>query len=262
MKSIHLLKLVVVQLTAFSLLYLASCETPVDTTLEELEQARQDSIALSQADSIILDQYIEEFGLNKDEIVVLDRDVRYLVENPTGSTQEFKPSDLVSLHLDYKFDDGFLFYTTNEAKAVELDSLSWLDRWNDEADGGEAQSFLSDTLFIGASPADTVLNAGREIEDVLTDLSQTKEPLDYTRYSSGRTYIPQVVNYTTDGSGLISNWPIGLRAAMTDALPKMRMNSMVTVLCPSTVGFGVQGSGIVPPNTVVIFEISVVNIRP
>lgn len=75
--------------------------------------------------------------------------------------------------------------------------------------------------------------------------------------------------YFTDGVSFDSN-PAGLPRtfvlnavipAWTEGVPKIRKGGKIKLLVPSSLGYGSQGYGGVPGNTVIIFDIELVNFQ-
>lgn len=246
---------------AVAMLILVSCETPVEDT-SAYDEYKADSLAQAITDSIVIVQYIEDNNIDESQVVDAGYGIKYVLTNPATATRVPALNDIMSLHMTYKFDDNQIYSTSDPVVAIEVDSLAWVERWNAEAGSGTPQSFNSDTLYIGSVPQDTVVNKDMPIETTLINLSNTKEPLDYTLYQENTLYAPQTVNFSENGTGLNFSWPFGLRWAIKDAQSDMMLNSNVLIMSPSQFAFGTAGSGAVPANSVVIFDVTLVNLRP
>jgi FKBP-type peptidyl-prolyl cis-trans isomerase FkpA len=59
--------------------------------------------------------------------------------------------------------------------------------------------------------------------------------------------------FTYPLSGLIMGWQIGI--------PLMKEGGKATLLIPSQLGYGAENLGIIPPNSVLIFEIELIDVK-
>lgn len=130
-------------------------------------------------------------------------------------------------------------------------------------DDAEKQAELDEQAILDYLAANN-LNAERHesgLYYLITDEGEGENP---TTFSTVEVFYK---GYFTDGSifdqtssapvsfslqGLITGWQIGI--------PLVKEGGSITLFLPSALGYGETGSGSVPPNTVIIFDIDLVSI--
>jgi hypothetical protein len=81
-------------------------------------------------------------------------------------------------------------------------------------------------------------------------------------YSSARDYQPLITTHTPGGWYIQQDATIrGFRDGTHHILERVNIDGKGLILIPSAEAYGPQGSGIIPPNTVVLFEIIPIEIR-
>lgn len=91
----------------------------------------------------------------------------------------------------------------------------------------------------------------RTLDGRIIDTSFEDVAKENNLYNEQRAYEP--LSFTLGGGGIIQGWNIGI--------PQVDKGGKGTLYIPSVYGYGNRGSGgnVIPPNTVLIFEVEVVN---
>ena len=105
-----------------------------------------------------------------------------------------------------------------------------------------------------AAYADTLAvdYTGMLLDGTVFDTSIEQTARDNGLYSESRTYEPYKL--VLGVSGVIQGW--------TAALSRMKEGEKATALIPSYYGYGSQGAGSIPPNSVLVFELDLTENRP
>jgi FKBP-type peptidyl-prolyl cis-trans isomerase FkpA len=72
------------------------------------------------------------------------------------------------------------------------------------------------------------------------------------KFMNGQTFDSSLSPITIEVDSLILGWQYGL--------PKIQPGGQIKLLIPSALAYGCQGSGYIPPNTPVYFEVSLLNV--
>lgn len=227
-----------------------SCVDHAADNAAEREQARLDSIDQAEIEVELLDDYIadSENGINADDVEETDNGVRYIVWEPATSVRTPEFNELVSVHYAGKFLSNLYFDTTNEGIAKESDSLNYV-----------AEGISFDDLLAASS---------KSYEKLLDSLNSSDGAIDDPLFDIDRNYVPIVFNHTEDGSGINPNFVSGFKIGLREVMLKMELNSRALIMIPSASAYGTfgtvdaSGEESIPPNTPLLFEFSLVNIRP
>lgn len=93
---------------------------------------------------------------------------------------------------------------------------------------------------------------GKYLDETVFDTSVEQVAIDNDMHNPSRTYEPFRV--VLGVSGVISGWH--------GVLSQMKEGEKVTALIPSAYAYGTQGRDPIPPNTVLVFDMEVVNHSP
>ncbi|MEP4092100.1 FKBP-type peptidyl-prolyl cis-trans isomerase [Reichenbachiella sp.] len=229
---------------------LISCVDHAADNEAEIEQARLDSIVQADTDNDLIDAYIADAanGIDESQVVIGDNGVRHIVWNPatTARVPDFK--EIVSVHYVGKFLSNEIFDTTNASRAKDSDSLNYV-----------SEGIVFDNLLAASE---------KYYEELLDSLNASTGAISDPVFSLTRTYIPMVFNHTRDGSGINFQFISGFKTGLRDVMLKMELNSTALIMIPSAVAYGTigtvnsDGTESIPPNTPLLFEFSLVNIRP
>jgi len=130
-------------------------------------------------------------------------------------------------------------------------------------DDAEKQAELDEQVILDYL-ADNDLNAERHESGLYYLITEEGDGENPTVYSTVEVFYK---GYFTDGSifdqttsapvsfslqGLITGWQIGI--------PLAKEGGSITLFLPSALGYGERGSGSVPPNTVIFFDIDLVSV--
>lgn len=216
----------------------------------EREQARLDSLEQAEVEMELFDDYIADAsnGINEDDVTIGDNAVRYIVWDPATSVRTPDFNDLVSVHYAGKFLSNLYFDTTNRELAKKSDSLNYVEE--------------------GISFDDLLASSSKSYEKLLDSLNNSDGAIDDPIFDIDRNYVPIVFNHTEDGSGINPNFVSGFKTGLRDVMLQMELNSRALIMIPSAVAYGTfgtvdnAGNESIPPNTPLLFEFSLVNIRP
>ncbi|MCV9388863.1 hypothetical protein [Reichenbachiella ulvae] len=249
---------------------IASCSNPVRDEEEAIQKAYDDSVAQAGVDETIIDDFWFENGYEKLELQAKDTatGLRYGVLDYVEGAKEADINDIVSIHYIGKFVDGEVFDTSLDTLAVSLDSIAWVERWKNYSLA--ENDFDQDILYVGEVqnddgvlvPADTLDVDGFNTKEKLSSLNISSDPLDRAFYSASRDYSPITYNHTFNGTGISTNFVKGFRLGLHELTFDLSKGSTGVMIFPSAVGYGANGAGSIPPNTVISFEIIMANIRP
>lgn len=92
---------------------------------------------------------------------------------------------------------------------------------------------------------------GKFLDGRVFDTSIESEAREAGIYNPNRDYAP--FSFTLGQGRVIRGWEI--------AFSLFKEGTKATILLPSYLGYGVNGGGSIPPNTVLLFEVELVNIR-
>lgn len=223
---------------------LASCTDHVAVNAVKLEQAREDSIVQAGKDNVLFDRYIADAsnGIDQNRVAVGDFGVRRITWDPATSIKVPRFNDVVSVHYVGKFLDNDIFDTTNVSRAKKSDSL--------------------DYVAAGVSFEDLLAGSSSTYEEILNSLNASDEAIDNPQYSPKKPYLPIVFNHRHNGSGISPNFILGFRSGLREAMLEMQLHSRALIMIPSAVAYGTGGTATIPPDTPLLFEFSLVNIRP
>lgn len=229
---------------------LVSCVDHAADSEEERELARLDSIAQADTDNGLIDAYIADAanGIDESQVVIGDNGVRHIVWNPVTTVRTPEFNELVSVHYTGKFLSNKVFDTTISSVAKETDSLSYVSE--------------------GISFDDLLATSEKSYEELLDSLNSSTGALDNPKFALNKNYVPIVFNHTSNGSGINIQFIPGFRTGLRDVMLKMELNSRALIMIPSAVAYGqfgtfnIDGSEAIPPNTPLLFEFTLVNIRP
>ncbi|WP_420582258.1 FKBP-type peptidyl-prolyl cis-trans isomerase [Reichenbachiella sp.] len=233
------------------LIYFGGCVDHAAEDEQALEQLRLDSLAQAESEGVLFDAYIAdpENGINADDVVVQDDGVRRVVWNPSTSVRVPEFNDIVSVHYVGKFTNNEVFDTTNPQVAKESDSLNYVD--------------------IGISFDDLLAKSDKTYEELLDSLNTSTGAISDPVFTLNRIYVPMAFNHQADGTGISFSFILGFRSGLRNLMLEMEMNSKGLIMIPSAVAYGTVGSAFdaegnqnIPPNTPLIFEFELVNIRP
>jgi FKBP-type peptidyl-prolyl cis-trans isomerase len=248
-----------------------SCGDPAADEANKIAQELEDSLNVAVIDKELIDDYIADpaNGMSAyDTSFVTEEAVRIFIKKPESETGKTpKVNDLVSNHYIGKFLDDVVFDTSKEALAFNTDSLSWTKKGID---------FTADTI---THASDTLVATDLSTEKIMYWLSATDDPLFYTLFNDLKAFRPILYNHTEDGRRISSGFIVGFRVGMREYMnsPYTELNSKAVIFIPSAVGYGVNGTKrlidrdgngdpeeeyVIPPNTPLIFELDLVNIRP
>ncbi len=167
--------------------------------------------------------------------------MRRIIWDPATSVRVPEFNDVVSLHYVGKFLDNDIFDTSNVSRAKKSDSLDYVSA---------GISFKA--LLAGSSST---------YEQTLNSLNASDEAIDNPQYSSNKLYPPIVFNHRHNGSGISSNFILGFRSGLREAMLDMQLHSRALIMIPSAVAYGTGGAATIPTDTPLLFEFSLVNIR-
>lgn len=233
------------------LVYFSGCVDHAAEGEEEEEQARLDSLAQAETEGEIFDAYIAdaENGITADDVVIQDNGVRRVVWDPSTSVRVPEFNEIVSVHYVGKFTTNQIFDTTNPAVAKKSDSLNYVAN--------------------GISFDDLLAKSDKTYEELLDSLNTSDGAISDPVFTLNRLYVPMVFNHQEDGTGISFSFISGFRSGLRNLMLEMELNSKGLIMIPSAVGYGTVGSSIdaegsqgIPPNTPLIFEFELVNIRP
>ena len=78
-------------------------------------------------------------------------------------------------------------------------------------------------------------------------------------------YVGKLTNGTifdqTQGTNTYSNYLINLIRGWTNGVPYIKTGGRIILYIPPTLGYGSQGSGPIPPNSILIFDIDLINVQ-
>lgn len=227
-----------------------SCVDHAEENLTELEEIRQDSIAQADLDQAAFDTYIAEAenGIDPDLVVTESNGVRHVIWQPATNLRKPEVNEIVSVHYTGKFIDNVVFDTTDPDIAKESDSLNYVSE--------------------GISFDDLLNESTSTYEELLDSLNTSEGAINDPLFSLNRVYIPMVFNHQLDGSGISFGFISGFRSGLEQVMLDMELGSRSLIMIPSAVAYGVlgtvnsDGSVGIPPNTPLLFEFRLVNIRP
>lgn len=229
---------------------LASCVDHAEEDLLEQEIIREDSISQSILDQAAFDAYIadSENEINGDDVVIQDDGVRHVIWEPSTSLRSPAVNDIVSVHYSGKFTDNVVFDTTDPVIAKKSDSVNYVSE--------------------GISFENLMNESSKTYEELLDSLNASEGAINDPLFSLDRLYLPMVFNHQLDGSGISFGFISGFRSGLEQVMLGMELGSRSLIMIPSAVAYGVlgtintDGSQGIPPNTPLIFEFRLVNIRP
>ncbi len=233
------------------LVYFSGCVDHAAEGEEEEEQVRLDSLAQAETEAEIFDAYIADAqnGIDADDVVVEANGVRRVVWNPTTSVRVPEFNDIVSVHYVGKFTTNEIFDTTNPEVAKDSDSLNYVAK--------------------GVSFDDLLAGSDKTYEELLDSLNTSDGAISDPVFTLNRLYVPMAFNHQADGTGISFSFIPGFRSGLRNLMLEMELSSRGLIMIPSAVGYGTVGSSIdaegnqgIPPNTPLIFEFELVNIRP
>lgn len=233
------------------LIYFSGCVDHAAEGEEEEEQVRLDSLAQADSENEIFDAYIadSENGINPNDVVIQDDGVRRVVWHPATSVRAPEFNDIVSVHYVGKFTNNEVFDTTNPTVATRSDSLNYVDS--------------------GISFDDLLTKTDKTYEELLDSLNTSNGAISDPIFSLNRLYVPMAFNHQSDGTGISFSFITGFRSGLRNLMFDMELNSRGLIMIPSAVAYGTVGSSIdgegnqgIGPNTPLIFEFELVNIRP
>lgn len=109
---------------------------------------------------------------------------------------------------------------------------------------------------------------GRFLTDSVFDTSNQQTALDHDIFNSNALYQPITFNYTPDGVGLSGAFLPQFRVGLNRLVPQMDLGAKAILLMPSAAAYGTTGDVLdpslddnIPPNTPILFEFTLVNIR-
>ncbi|BDS11875.1 FKBP-type peptidyl-prolyl cis-trans isomerase [Aureispira anguillae] len=104
------------------------------------------------------------------------------------------------------------------------------------------ENYFYDLYFESGDSIAPILGKGLDIE------------VSYKAYLLDGTVVSDVSNYIVELDDVIYGWKL--------AIPKMNINDKMRLLLPSRLAYGSEGQGGIPANSVVIFDIELVDIFP
>jgi len=235
--------------------YLVSCSDDSVSAEQDNAQIREDSVAQSKIDNDSIDWYIQSQNIPLESINIdSTTGVRYaILKNGNGITPNLNA--IISINLAGNFLNGIKFDVSSEREAILSDSLNYVE--------------------MGISFDNLLSKSNLSFEQLLDSLSISEGKIKIPLYSSSIIYQPLVFNYTQDGRGISSStrgYAVGLSNLLnlTDNQGNLLfgLGGKSIIFIPSAVGYGVFGDianpdieDNFPPNTVLVYEFTMVNIR-
>lgn len=258
MKIINTLKL----LTILSYITcLMSCTDDSSRAQTMRAKILADSIAQVVIDNDSIDWYIQSHNIPIDSINIdVLTGVKYaILKRGNGTTPDLNA--IVSIHYTGSFLNDKKFDTSRKSIALVTDSLAYVMAYANK-----------DTTF------NDILNNPKSLlnyEEKLDSLNNSRGKINISLYSLTKVYQPIVFNYTLNGygiSGFISGFSNGLTNVMNLKDNKgnqiFELGGKAIIFIPSGAAYGLSGSTpnldgfqTIPPNTTLIFEFEIVNIR-
>lgn len=140
-------------------------------------------------------------------------------------------------------------------KYILENSLTGVKEYKEEDEGFYMFWEVSvDTLLNSIKPLDTVTvnYTGRFLNNTIFDSSFEQVAKDNGVYNSQRTYAPLKFPLGTSQGAIVG---------FEFATSLMRKGEKATVIFPSRLGYGSQGSGNIPPKAPLIFELELLDIK-
>ena len=237
-KILEKLKLVVVVSSLSALMLIVACSQQFQEPFDAEEQLEID---IDLIEGFISD-YRKENGLI--DYDTLDREVRALVLEE-GNGEAIEPNDIISYHYIGKFLSltDTLFDTSIRQLAYDQDLRN-----------------IIDTTF--QTNSDGSIKLDSEGNKMVSKINYKEGYVPI--FSVNRTYTSAKTTHTSTGwrteqvlSGTVEGYPL----AVNFALFNCRLGGRALAILPSQAAYGRLGSGLIPPNTVIMFEIRPVQKR-
>ncbi|MEM6642225.1 MAG: FKBP-type peptidyl-prolyl cis-trans isomerase [Bacteroidota bacterium] len=166
-------------------------------------------------------------------------------------------SDIGLLGQDSMLENGVHFVILDEGDSLQIED-------SDIVTFDFTGKLLNDTIFdTSIQPVgDSILREVQADTAGITEISNTQLAL-LNSFPETRTYSSIEFTYTPSGWTLGANTYIaGFSSGITAALNGLQVGGSALIVIPSRLAYGVQGTGIlIPPNTVVAFEIYPVEVK-
>jgi len=266
----------------------ANCRQDLEITV--IDPAVQYSI-----DVALIDNYLADSLLVADTTTT---GIRYIIEDTGISGAIIEPSDTINLLLKGYFLDGSVFTETADCSPITIslpemipglrEGLRQFNTW------GKGKLFIPSYLAFGESgssniPVNAILAFDVEIvaqkefdnskiktyisENNLTDIDSTDSGIYYKLTEVGTGNHPDAnatvtityTGYFADSTTFeLSETPMsfGLEDVIKgwkEAIPLLKKDGAGTFLIPSELAYGAAGSGSIGPNTMIIFDITLVD---
>lgn len=245
-------------MTLLSIVY--ACSNPVEDKEKEEEERVADSIAQAEIDYEIINSYLAEKGYQDAEEG--EYGLRYIVkEQGEGALPEY--NDIITTDYIGMTTDDEVFDTSIEELAIELDSISWEEQWQEWEDEGHDlnNSFTRDTIYlvVSADDYDTLYVEGYSTADKLNAMAVVVS-LDRRLYSGSRVYEPYAFNHSSENNSIPTGLVYGFREGLFQLTPDMANKGRGIAIFPSAIGYGDTESHFLG-NEVMVFEFVVDSIR-